>query len=531
MNVLIVGAGPAAVGAALGLVADSEVRVTILDVGARLGDANEHARERVAASDPAHWLPSDLGLIATPPVASDVRGLPEKRSFGSEYPFGDFGQLGGIFADGQVNRAVISGAYGGFSNVWGAQVMPFTSKTFEGWPVAAHVMYPHYAAVLREIPFAAEEDDLGELFPLLESSSPLPKLSERTEAVLARYAENRAAVRRRGVTVGRARLAFAADRCIRCGLCLTGCPYQLIYSAAQTLDRLRREGRVTYYGGLLALRVGESESGATVSARELRTGRVQSFDADRVLLACGGIGSSRLALTSLERFNTRVPVAESAQFMLPFASRIPVTSPLLTNDFTLNQFNIVVDVNGEGHDLSQLHFYTFDPAFINALPRPLARARLHGVRTALLRRISVALGYLPSWASPSFDLVLSAPRDAGSLAETRIESTPGSLRRHPMMRDVLTRLAAVAPRLDMWPLLPALQPSAPGKSYHWGAVFPHSERPSGQLASDIFGRVAPWERIHLVDASVFPNVPATTFTLTVMANAHRIARGIVEVLA
>jgi choline dehydrogenase-like flavoprotein len=27
----------------------------------------------------------------------------------------------------------------------------------------------------------------------------------------------------------------------------------------------------------------------------------------------------------------------------------------------------------------------------------------------------------------------------------------------------------------------------------------------------------------LVDASVFPNVPAMTFTLTVMANAHRIA--------
>jgi choline dehydrogenase-like flavoprotein len=26
-----------------------------------------------------------------------------------------------------------------------------------------------------------------------------------------------------------------------------------------------------------------------------------------------------------------------------------------------------------------------------------------------------------------------------------------------------------------------------------------------------------------VDASVFPNVPATTFTLTIMANANRIA--------
>jgi choline dehydrogenase-like flavoprotein len=65
--------------------------------------------------------------------------------------------------------------------------------------------------------------------------------------------------------------------------------------------------------------------------------------------------------------------------------------------------------------------------------------------------------------------------------------------------------------------------SARGKSYHWGGTFPHAERPTGRFSSDTFGRVAPWTRVHLVDASVFPTVPATTFTLTVMANAHRIA--------
>jgi hypothetical protein len=34
--------------------------------------------------------------------------------------------------------------------------------------------------------------------------------------------------------------------------------------------------------------------------------------------------------------------------------------------------------------------------------------------------------------------------------------------------------------------------------------------------------VAPWTRIHLADGSVLPTVAATTFTLTVMANSHRI---------
>jgi len=46
--------------------------------------------------------------------------------------------------------------------------------------------------------------------------------------------------------------------------------------------------------------------------------------------------------------------------------------------------------------------------------------------------------------------------------------------------------------------------------------------------SDTLGRVHPWRNVHLVDASVFPTVSATTFTLTIMANAHRIARLIAQ---
>jgi choline dehydrogenase-like flavoprotein len=44
----------------------------------------------------------------------------------------------------------------------------------------------------------------------------------------------------------------------------------------------------------------------------------------------------------------------------------------------------------------------------------------------------------------------------------------------------------------------------------------------GEFESDRLGRPHGWSRVHAVDASVFPSVPATTITLPVMANAHRI---------
>jgi choline dehydrogenase-like flavoprotein len=134
-----------------------------------------------------------------------------------------------------------------------------------------------------------------------------------------------------------------------------------------------------------------------------------------------------------------------------------------------------------------------------------------------------ALGYLPSWHSPKIGLALTAA-PAGGLPAVTLSSVPNPATR-PTLARVFSKLLATAPALDLWPGLPVLSLSGPAKSYHFGGSFPHvpgKPRP-GALETDTLGRVAEWDRVHLVDGAVFPSVPATTFTLTVMANAHRIA--------
>jgi choline dehydrogenase-like flavoprotein len=41
--------------------------------------------------------------------------------------------------------------------------------------------------------------------------------------------------------------------------------------------------------------------------------------------------------------------------------------------------------------------------------------------------------------------------------------------------------------------------------------------------SDKWGRPFGFKKVHIIDSSVLPSIPATTITLTVMANAARIA--------
>jgi ferredoxin len=522
-SALIIGSGAAAAGAALALSHRENLKITVIDIGLQLEADREQLVAALASSSPEGWDKHAVELISKQPVNSRNSGVPEKRLFGSDYPFRNVGQLGGVTSVNGANTALVSPAYGGFSNVWGSQIMPFTPAAFESWPVSAGAMRGHYEAVLRQIPFAGEEDDLAATFPLMRPPAPLPSMSLRSLKVLKAYDEHRSKLNDRGITIGKARLALKARKCIRCGMCMTGCPYGLIYSTTQTFDALRRAGRVTLCSGFLALTVMEEAHQAAVIAREIATGRMQRFEADRVYVACGAVGTARLVANSLRLFDTDLRMLESRQFVLPLLSLRPTEDPRNGRDFTLNQFNVIVAPNGGSTDISTLHFYTYNPAFIDGLPPVLRAHSVEWLQVQLLRRLTVALGYLPSWNSSRLRIHIGSRSNHPELPDFQISSEPPPPGQSEMLRAVVLRLVQSARLLDLYPLVPMLRISAAGKSYHWGGSFPHTADRPNTYSSDRFGRIGPWERIHLVDASVFPTVPAMTFGLTVMANAHRIA--------
>jgi choline dehydrogenase-like flavoprotein len=523
---LIIGSGPAAAGAALALTQHRGQSVTVIDIGTQLETDQRQVVDAMTALDRGQWSSSELAAISQQPVGTDRGSLPEKRSYGSDFPFRNVGQLDGVDSEGRANRLVVSSAYGGFSNVWGAQTMPWSAPTFDQWPIKWSEMEPHYRSVLDEVPLSGVDDDLSELFPLLADAQDPPKLAERSRTVLDRYRARRAAMRAQGITVGVARLALDARSCVRCGLCMTGCPYSLIYSASHTFDRLRAAGRINYLPGLLAYRIGERAGRPFAEFRDLATGGTQRLEADRIFVACGAMGTTRLVLGSLGHFGRDVSLGESVQFVLPTFSSRATIDPRAEDNFTLNQFNVVVDTDGGGFNLAQVHFYPYNPVFLATLPAFLQARFARTVTTSMLRHLSVGLGYLPSWESPRVH-VIAQPAGNAMLPTLTIRGDDGP-RIPPMLRTVIRRLLRAAPSLDLWPVLPKLAVSPAGKSYHYGGSFPHADgEQRAVLETDRQGRLRAWDNVHLVDASVFPTVAATTFTLTIMANAHRIATEVI----
>jgi choline dehydrogenase-like flavoprotein len=118
-------------------------------------------------------------------------------------------------------------------------------------------------------------------------------------------------------------------------------------------------------------------------------------------------------------------------------------------------------------------------------------------------------------------LTLRLRRDESGRPKLEVKGAPEGRAWRASIKAGL-KLAANGLKLRGLPVVPAMQFAEPGRSYHSGGTFPMRTSP-GRLETDVLGQFPGLPGVHFVDASVFPSIPATTITLTVMANAHRIA--------
>lgn len=519
MNV-VVGSGPSGVFAAEALLTRGE-RVTVLDVGDTVSPEAEARARGLGAREPEAWRDDErreLSRWNTP----DPR-VP-KASFGELYPYA----LDEVDAWSQRGtRCLHSHARGGLSTVWGAAVLPYRAVDLAGWPVGLDALAPHYRAVTARLDVAGAHDLDDDFAPYGDLAPPAPA-SRQAAALLARLEARRDALRREGITFGRARLALRTRdddprRCRRVGLCHQGCPYGAIWRADDLLDDLLRDPRVTYRPGVRVARVESTAAGVRVHG-VARDGSPVAVDGARAFVGCGPVGTARVVAASLGRGVVEVPLAYQPYFLLPMVMLDDAGDVEGERAHALAQLFVELDDPRASSRRVHLQVYTHSAPIADAIDvaarwlGPLgARARRSGHA-----RLVAVQGYLHSDEGDPVSLRVdpSSPRPVSLRA-------PDDPRGRRAARRAAVALARHARDLGLLPVLPALRVGAPGEGNHIGATFPMRARPAG-LETDRRGALAALPDVHLIDASTLPALAAPTLTLTVMANARRVATEAVE---
>ena len=133
----------------------------------------------------------------------------------------------------------------------------------------------------------------------------------------------------------------------------------------------------------------------------------------------------------------------------------------------------------------------------------------------------ICQGYLHSAISPTMELTLSRGADA-KIGQLKISSESHRPAKS-LARKIVHNFSKASISCGILPITSVIDADIPGRGNHIGGTFPMSKHPK-PFESDTLGRPECLNRVHVVDASVLPSIPATTITFGVMVNAHRIAK-------
>jgi len=525
MNI-VVGTGPAGVSAAVALVRQG-LPVTMLDVGLQLEAERLPIVERLASTDPTAWSSEDLRMVKQG-VTSSSKGVPIKRLFGSDFPYQRVPDIFPLARGHHVDTAM-SFARGGFSTVWGAAMAPYLPEDLANWPVSFHELEPHYRAVLGFMSTSARKDDLSDVFRIEPPSTGALEPSAQARALLDDLERARVPLTQLGFRFGSAWLAVractssAGPGCNYCGLCMYGCPRRLIYNSEQTLDYLRSFANFTYRPDVIVRSVSESAGGAVVHGFDAGSASPIHVPGERIFLACGALSSTRILLESLSAFDRSVTMLDSQYYLLPMIRYRSTGSVEGERLHTLCQLFLELSDPVVSPRTVHLQIYTYNELYVDAFRHmlgPLYRPLLPALKQ-IISRMMIVQGYLHSDLSPQIALTLRKSNSDGP-ATLHAERIVGAVDPKNTVRRVIRKLRQARTYLRAIPVGTMLQMAPSGRGFHSGGTFPMRTEPA-ELESDRFGRPHGFKRIHVVDSSVFPSIPATTITFSVMANAHRIA--------
>lgn len=518
------GSGPAGIAATMALVAQGH-RVTVVDVGNELEANRQAVVDRMRGQSPEEWSDQDLETAVGHREATR-EAVHSKLAFGSSYSFAPSGWEEGIEWEGAPGFHH-SHALGGLSNVWGSSLVPYRQEDIAGWPISIADLEEHYRAVLRFVPSTGIVDDLAAILPLYtERTSPLAS-SRQAAALFDDLRQNHDVLAAAGVRFGRSRLAIHAGgkpgspACPGCTLCLTGCPYGLIYSSAETLAGLVRDGRVDYLPGHRVERFESTAGQAMLHGRRTVDGSPFELRAARAFIGSGVLPTAAIALESLGAQDRTIVLRDSQYFIYPLLRFRGVSGVEYEAMHTSAQAFVEINDPGVSEHLVHLQVYGYSGFLHHELNRTFLRFPLRSARfrEAFLGRVLIAQGFLHSKESGHLELSLRRPAGERSVLFCRPVRSAAVVKR---VLGVGAKLAVQSARLGLVPLIPGVKIPRPGSGYHSGGSFPMSDSPT-ELETDLLGRLPSHDRVHLVDASVLPGIAATSVTLSVMANAHRIA--------
>jgi hypothetical protein len=481
MKIAIIGSGPSAAAALTEAMRFSDLDIYLVDSGLAINE----------------------GI----PLSAIEQKLVIKKSLGSEHPYRRHpSSLNLIQLDTAIPRSF---AAGGLSLVWGATMLPYIESDCHHWALRYSDLEDQYREIAKYVPLAGaivkSQSEYND-YSIVSELKPTQRFSRMLDAAMDS---------RLGVVP--ARVAIRTNNsdysgCILCGECLAGCRLGHIWESAKYISSLPKEKyvRVKSYVDYLTLEV----SGITLHVVDEFGQKNRLVGFDKIFLGAGVLETFRI-LAESKLVSASAILADSAISYSLFFS--PFSRDFQRNEsYALTQLAMRLEHKLKGRP-AHLQLYEIGEEVVDEMLQimPFLRALPGGALRKILRKFVIGIVYLPSELSPSIDLKIVSK--VGLISSLNTSSVTYS-RQKSNTRKILNFNFKKLLNLGIFRIPFAMVTKPAGSGVHTGSSFAIG------LQTNSLGQFDQNVCVHIVDASVLPDIPAGPITYSVMANAARIIR-------
>ncbi len=516
-DVLIIGSGPAGAHAAQALV-EAGASVIMIDGGNDAATALAEAPDRnftdVRKNDANQYrwfLGDDLSGI---PVSGLTGGLGGGQVSGNR-SYVVAGTEHALPLQLKNCQVIQSLAKGGLGAAWGAACAILDEGELYSLGLNATEMQQHYDTVIERIGVS------GTL--MRPGIQPALRLDHHATRALGAYEHHRKYFDSRMISVqqplsavltkdmGKRRATNYAD------MDYWADPRKSVYRPQFTIEELERQPNFQYRGGYVVDRIEEAPAEAIVYAHGLGpVVGIETFAAKRVIVAAGAVNSARILLRSKHLYDRPLPFVGKPHVFSACIDWHSLCSAGPDERTSLCQL-VVIDEqrrNGVQSGCAQLYSYRSLQLFRLLGSAPFPTPEAVSLLAALSPSLVIADIRFPAFAAPHNTLRLLHNGSLHIAMDVRANERDERTRTWKRLRKALSKLGMPAVK-NMW--LPE------ASSSHYAGTIPQSTDDRMSLSTDSNGKVRQCSRVWVADAAVFPCLPAKPHTLTIMANARRIA--------
>lgn len=412
-------------------------------------------------------------------------------------------------------RGAGSFAAGGFSNAWGSQLLRYNNNDLieaGDWPIKIDILEAYYRSLEAHIGISGEIDDMYNFFGETRNMLPPIPIVPAADFILNRYTQS--SRNSNSFLLGKPRLAlltkkyrgYSAYNFTETEFFSTNQPGS--YTARRSLEELCSRGKISYFGGQELVAYREFSEFIEIDLRHKKSNATQTFRTKHLLLACGTCQTARIVLLNKKAALKSLPFIDQPPTLIPFFIPRMFGSPIPTRTFPIQLTASITD----NYQRDMISFYypggLLWSDLLADMPLPINSA---------LKLLPHILGGL---------LIAQIWETSKPLSKNRLSlDSKGSIvinypERPPYLR--LNKLLRALRPFGMYTFQKFAKTCPPGSGFHYVGCLPMRNKPK-DFETHIDGRLYGSMRLRIIDGSVLPSIPAKNHSLTMMANAARIA--------